>query len=268
MAIYDQFRIFYSLSGNDQLPSQRRLDRNKNDIPDFIENIGERLIQANTFFKNEVGLKPPLQSNRYAGYAQAIDVNILDFSNNNKGPRNGIAYDGTPKFNRTIARTASLSVLAIDISSTVKLGSNTVEHELFHLYQNGYTYFKNRWYTEGTARWSELVVRGKLGIGQKLPKTTREKELLFKKSYDAHPFWNALILGLDKDKLGKRFIKELLQQLDHFDDVAAKSRGISNRNWKESEQRSDKNNPFIWQALVNTSKRFAATAEVGNLSRL
>ena len=146
VVVYDKFRIFYSLSGKDELPKSRRADINHNKIPDFIESIGKRLTDSNRFLKYEVGLKNPLKSNRYKGRAHYIDVNILNFSNNKKGPKNGVAYDGTSKFNRSLVGKASVNVLAMDISGGVNLNSNTVEHELFHLYQNGYTYFKNRWF--------------------------------------------------------------------------------------------------------------------------
>lgn len=268
VAVYDEFRIFYSLSGVDELPKSRRADLNHNKVPDFIESIGKRLTDSNRFFKYDVGLKSPLKSNRYIGRAHYIDVNVLDFSNNPKGPKNGVAYDGTPKFNRSLVGQSSVNVLAIDIFGGVNLNTNTVEHELFHLYQNGYTYFKNRWYTEGTARWSELVIKGRIGKGSNLPKTINEKEKLFKKSYKANFFWNELFLITDKKNLGKRFIKYLLEELDNADDIAARARGINNKNWKESEQRSNKNNFYIWQAIADVSKKFSHSTEIHNLSRL
>jgi hypothetical protein len=268
VAVYKEFRIFYSLSGKDELPKRRRTDNNHNKVPDFIESIGKRLMDSNKFFKYEVGLKNPLKSKRYRGRAHYIDVNVLDFSNNKKGPKNGVAYDGTPKFNRSMVGKSSVNVLAMDISGRVNLNSNTVEHELFHLYQNGYTYFKNRWYTEGTARWSELIIKGRIGKGSKLPNTKVEKDKLFKKSYDANSFWNELILITDKKNLGKSFIKYLLEELERVDDIAARSRGINSVNWKESEQRSTKNNFYIWQAINSVSKRFPHSSEIKNLSLL
>jgi hypothetical protein len=268
VAVFDEFRVFYSLSGKDKLPKNRLVDINQNKVPDFIDSIGKRLTDSNRFFKYEVGLKSPLQSNRYKGRAHYIDVNVLDFSNNKKGPKNGVAYDGTPKFYRHLTGQASVNVLAMDISVGVNLNSNTVEHELFHLFQNGYTYFKNRWYTEGTARWSELVIKGRLGNTSKLPQTKSEKEKLFKKTYDANSFWNKLIVITDRENLGKSFIKNLLEELERVDDKAARSRRINNKNWKESEQRSEKNNLYIWQAINSVSKKFSNSTAIKNLSLL
>lgn len=254
-AVYDRFRIFYSLSGKDALPRKRQIDSNNNKVPDFIESVGSRLIDADSFFRQEVGLRPPLKSKRYIGHAHYIDVNVLDFSNNKNGPKNGVAYDGTPLFNRSLSGQASLNVITIDLSGSVRLKSQSIEHELFHLYQNGYTYFKNRWYTEGTARWSELVMIGRIGNGEELPKTTIQKEELFNKSYAANKFWNRLIAKVDQKTLGKKFIRLLLEQLDYADDSAAKDRGMVNKNWKESEQRSNKNNLYIWNAAIESAKR-------------
>ena len=268
VAVYGEFRVFYSLSGKDSLPKSRRVDSNHNKIPDFIDSIGKRLIDSNNFFKYEVGLKPPLMSKRYRGQVHYIDVNVLDFSNNKKGPKNGVAYDGTPKFNRALAGKRSVKVLAMDISGGVNLKTNTVEHELFHLYQNGYTYFKNRWYTEGTARWSELVIKGQLGKTSALPKNIDAKNELFNKTYGASAFWNALIVIADKENLGKNFMKALLEELERVDDIAAKSRGIGHKNWKESEQRNKENNLYIWQAIIRVSRNFSDSRDIKNLSLL
>lgn len=255
VAIFDKFRIFYSISGVDELPNYRKVELNEKGTPQFIENIGKRLIEADRFFNNRVNLKSPLKSKRYMGRAHYIDVNVIGFSTNSKGPRNGVAYDGTPKFNRSVTGEISTTVLTIDLSNELNLNSNTVEHELFHLYQNGYTYFKNRWYTEGTARWSELIINNRIGEGGALPKTVTEKEELFQKSYDANYFWNKLILNVDKNNKGKKFIKLLLEQLDYADDIVARNRGINNTKWKESEQRSHKNNSYIWEAAVIVNNR-------------
>jgi len=255
VAIYGEYRIFYSLSGKDALPKHRKIDSDKSGIPDFIESVGRRLTDAGRFFRSEVGLVPPLKSKRYMGKAHYIDVNILDFSNNKKGPKNGVAYDGTTKFNRARSGQVSLNVLVIDLSGSVRLKTNSVEHELFHLYQNGYTFFKNRWYTEGTARWSELIIEGRVGSSELLPDSKFTREKLFKKTYDANSFWNELIIKVDRNSQGKRFIKILLEELDYADNIAARKRGLSNSYWKESEQRSTDNNIYIWNATLKAIQR-------------
>lgn len=252
-ALFNEFRVFYSLNGKDALPNKRQLDEDRNGVPDFIESVGGRLIKANNFFANDVGLVPPLKNKRYKGKAHFIDVNILDFTRNKKGPKNGVAYDGIPIFNRKHAGQKSTSVITIDLSGSVRLKSQSIEHELFHLYQNGYTFFKNRWYTEGTARWSELIMANRIGVTTELPSTTVEKLELFKKSYDAKEFWNKMVLITDERSLGKRFVKRLLEELDAADDKAAFDRALNVTNWQESEQKSEINNSYIWDAILRTA---------------
>lgn len=255
VAIYDKFRVFYSLSGSDSVPDDRKIDANGNGTPDFIEEVGARLRNMDDFLRKEVALVSPLKSNRYIGKAHYIDVNILGFSGHKQGPKNGVAYDGTPKFSRSLIGQVSLNVLAIDLSGSVDLKTNSVEHELFHLYQNGYTFFKNRWYTEGTARWSELIILNRIGKRGALPDTVIARDELFKKTYTASTFWNELIFNLDNHAKGKIFIKHFLEELDYADNLAAKERGLSNISWKESEQRSKANDQYIWQAIKNVVRR-------------
>lgn len=261
VAIYNEFRIFYSLSGKDALPLKRQRDLNNDGTPDFVERVGSRLLKADEFFKREVALTPPLRSKRYAGKVRYIDVNILDFSKNKTGPKNGVAYDGTPKFNRASAGQASPNVLAIDLSGSVRLTTNSVEHELFHLYQNGYTFFKNRWYTEGTARWAEHIIQGHIGSGTTLPNSKADRKRLFTKTYAAHSFWNEIIKRIDSATQGKKFIKALLEELDSSDDKAAQKRGLNRHHWKESEQKSTANNVYIWNAMLKAIKRTNKTSD-------
>ncbi len=261
VAIYGEYRIFYSLSGKDALPKHRKVDSDKSGLPDFIESVGRRLTDADRFFRSEVGLVPPLKSKRYIGKAHYIDVNMLDFSNNKKGPKNGVAYDGTPKFNRARSGQVSRNVLVIDLSGSVRLKTHSVEHELFHLYQNGYTFFKNRWYTEGTARWSEKIIEGRIGSSELLPDSKFTRDKIFKKNYDASNFWNELIIKVDKKSQGKRFIKIFLEELDYADNIAARKRGLSDSYWKESEQRSTDNNIYIWKATLKAIQRVGRSSD-------
>jgi hypothetical protein len=251
--VVNHFRIFYSLTGRDALPNARQVDKNNNNVPDFIDEIGVKLGQADRFFMHRVKLRPPLMSRRYRGKAKYIDINVLDFSTHKKGSKNGVAYDGTPYFDRSIANQISSKVITMDVASTVRFQSNSIEHELFHLYQNGYTFFKNRWYTEGTARWSELIMSKRLGNVDSLPKTTKDKEALFNKTYKANGFWNKLIEEVDKKSTGIRFINVFLNLLDEVDNEVAKVRGLNDTYWKESEQRSKQNNDYIWEAGLSAA---------------
>ncbi len=259
VAITDRFRIFYTLSGKDALPSERQTDADNSGTPDYIEQLAQRFVKVDKFYRTKVGLISPLDSDRYKGRAHYIDINLLNLSDDKGKTRNGIAYDGTPKLDRVVAGAESLNVLLIDLSNSLSWENKTVEHELFHLFQNGYTYFKNPWYTEGTARWSELIMNGRLGSGGGLPHSEDQKQELFHKTYDANTFWNELILRSDKAALGKNFIKKLLEKLGEIDGVAARDRGIESAPWPESEQRSEDNDPYIWRAVLETMREIGYT---------
>ncbi|QIL91141.1 hypothetical protein GNX18_16165 [Microbulbifer sp. SH-1] len=252
VAIYDRFRFFYALQGVDALPAERHVDLDNSGTPDYIERLAQRFIRVDKFYREEVGLISPLDGDRYRGHALYIDVNLLNLPAHKNGPMNGIAYDGTPKLDRAAAGEDSVNVLLIDLSASLSWENRSVEHELFHLYQNGYTYFKNPWYTEGTARWSEFVMNGRLGPGSTLPRTSTQQRELFSKTYAANTFWNELILRCDRADVGKNFIRKLLETLGKLDRIAAKDRGINSTNWEESEQRSKKNDPYIWRAVLET----------------
>ena len=58
-----------------------------------------------------------------------------------------------------VEQIAGQPYLTIDIDRDIGTRNLTPAHELFHAFQNGYTLFKNAWYTEGTARWAENAFR-------------------------------------------------------------------------------------------------------------
>jgi hypothetical protein len=154
---------------------------------------------------------------------------------------------------------------------------------LFHQFQNGYTQFKNAWYTEGTARWWEYALRKGVGKSGAMPVTDADQKALFAAKYDAGGFWNALAAACDPagtfslpadleairyvgsdqrvvedDRLhGIAFMKALLEELDAADDEVSKSEGLDPLNWKEARQRAVENNGPIWTATQNVFRRFS-----------
>ncbi len=61
----------------------------------------------------------------------------------------------------------------------------TPSHEYFHILQNSYTMFKNRWYSESTARWSESIFKKGAAKQDNLPNSQKQIKELFDKTYDA-----------------------------------------------------------------------------------
>lgn len=242
-----EFRIFYSMSGKDALRSSA--DLNRNGTSDYVERIARELEAASTTFTREFGLMHPLSSPRYAGRAEFIDVNLLGFPLSEGGPQNGIAYDEINVFRRPVDSGRALKVLVIDLSNNIGANNQTVRHELFHLYQNGYTLFKNRWFTEGTARWIEDLSR-KSETGR-VPRSIQDVQKLFEQTYDAADFWREVGQRVDGGRDGRVFIRALLEELDRNDASAGLVPGTAS----ERDQKSEANNKWIWKALHTTLRR-------------
>ena len=177
--------------------------------------------------------------------------------------------------------------LCFDISTSVNASSNhTPTHEYFHLIQNGATFFKTRWYTEGMARWSEHAI-SKDGLGEMRyeakaiwPQTEANQAELFKMTYDSEFFiWNPLCKLDDRsgrfsrddvsdvvqklkyangDRVLKdyklnapEFVRDVLAELGKMDDVAFEELGYEK--WSEDNQKSTGNSPYIYQTIMDVA---------------
>lgn len=248
-----EFRIFYSLSGRDALANSE--DVNRNGAPDYVDRIATQLAAARETYEQQLHLKSPLKSPRYNDQAEFIDVHLLSFPLTSNGAKHGIAYDELSSFNRAREPGRKTKVLVMDISNDLPAGNPTPAHELFHLYQNGYTFFKNRWFTEGTARWAEgMNKKGSASMGQ-LPQSLSEVNDLFQKTYEAAPFWNQVVSRMDPAGGGRAFIRPFLEELSRMDDVASANNGQGSAKWTEKQQMSPANDAYIWKALQDTLAR-------------
>jgi hypothetical protein len=143
-----KIRVVYSLNEIEQT------DINKNNIPDYIENIA---IQANATIDalDYLGFINPLNSPRYKSEVRYIDIHIVGLS------YNGIAYD--KPYLSSFEGTKKEKALLIKLNSRLKNFPGNywtvVAHEIFHLYQYGYSPLKPSWYLEGMANWSERLLR-------------------------------------------------------------------------------------------------------------
>ncbi len=270
--IINEFRIFYSLSGVNQLSDKS--DNNHNNIPDFIENLSLQLTIADDILSNKLGFIAPLKNTIYKNRADYIDIHVLKLK---KGD-NGLAGDAVIKYNYKTLKSNAKSI-SMSISSSLPLGNLTPLHELFHIYQNGYSMIKNRWYTEGTARWSEIILLNKIPKTNLLPKSKKDLEKLFKQTYESKFFWNRVAylcssnkkfdtreyknlyyLGSNKKVINGNFVHgfeysiKLLENLDYIDDLIAKENHYMMHEWKEKEQKNNINNKYILMAIVKTLK--------------
>ncbi|MDF1875014.1 hypothetical protein JHD48_04620 [Sulfurimonas sp. SAG-AH-194-I05] len=266
----NEFRIFYTLHGVNAL--EDNTDLNNNNIPDIIENIGLQLDTANQLFHNIFEFERPLVRSRYKNTVKYIDVHILSLGYNGNSGDAVILYD----YKIIKENTKSLSIA---ISNKIQFDNLTPAHELFHVYQNAYTMFKNRWFTEGTARWSEYAFKKRTGKQHNLPSTISQLETLLNQTYEAKYFWNRLLFLCAKDDkgfqlplylkervyigtkikiieddtlFGYKFLYSLFENLDKMDNIVTKDRNLKMFKWKEKEQKSFINNKYILRALQQT----------------
>lgn len=276
-----KIRVFYNTTGKHSIEPT---DNNQNQIPDQVEDIAKQTWVAYKLFVNTLNFPDPLQSERYQ-QASFIDVNLLAKESINQ---NGVAYDGLQNFRRAMDELGTKTI-TFDVATTVNPRTNlTPAHELFHLIQNGATYFKNRWYTEGMARWAEHALEPD-GVGNlkynpngQWPQPQSALRQLFELTYDAEFYlWNPLAQKDDPQGLiseravssrvkkmtysngekvlkdfrlnGADFMRAVLAELGKMDDIAYQELGYSD--WLENNQKSDQNNPYIYQAIMNVAQR-------------
>ena len=148
--ILGDFRVFYTFNGEHALSLENKVDLNENSIPDYVENIAQRLYVAKEVFINLLGFKDPLKSKRYKD-VKYIDVHIMSSEKSSAG-------DEIVTFKYKMMDTKD-KVVSMQIRNNLTKSTLTPSHEYFHILQNSYTMFKNRWYSESTARWSESIFK-------------------------------------------------------------------------------------------------------------
>jgi hypothetical protein len=269
-----KIRVFYQTEGQDAV---EREDRNQNGIPDQVENVLAQTVAAQLLFVEILGFSDPFLKERFRT-ASFLDIHIR---HKNRLKSNGLAFDELQLFNKPGDPKGTVSI-AFSVASSVKAESNlTPAHEFFHLIQYSTTYFKNNWFTEGTARWSEFGLGiGAIGPVRKLaawPLPDDQSSTLFKMSYEASEhFWNPLAAKLDTQGMlpdspalkrlqcmtytdgtpilkdlrftGWAFIREVIIELGKIDEVAFRQLGYTH--WSEENQFSPANNTAILRAVA------------------
>lgn len=273
-----KFRVRYHTEGKHAIAPA---DHNQNDIPDQAEDILTQVMAAHLLFVEALGFPDPLQTERFRS-ATVLDISIRS---KEEIKSNGVAFD-------ELQRSKDGDWIGVRVASTVHATANlTPAHELFHLIQYGTSYFKNSWFAEGTARWSERALgTGALGPAQKpfvWPLSPAQAEGVFSASYDAATqFWNPLAARLDpagvipdspalqrlqamryadgspvlKDlKLtGWAFIRDVIIELGKAGDTAFRELGYDR--WSEANQFSKQNNAYILTAVEQVVRRHENTA--------
>ncbi|HCN27840.1 MAG TPA: hypothetical protein DIT64_03465 [Verrucomicrobiales bacterium] len=275
----EMMRIHYHTEGQHAVDAA---DSNENGIPDQVEDIMTQTLAARMMFVEVLGFPDPLATERFKT-ASFLDIHLR---HKDVLKTNGVAFDELQRFNKPGDPKGALSI-CFNVATSVKAPANlTPAHEFFHLIQNGATFFKNRWFTEGTARWSERALgAGGLGPARILsswpPPEARMAEIAAMAYEASEHFWNPLAARLDKrgllpetpalEKLramrytdgspvlkdeelaGWEFIREALLELGRVDDEAFRALGYDR--WSEENQRSAKNDAFIFRAVFEVVKR-------------
>ena len=266
----DRFMFFYDLQGPDALPAGNQVDRDQNGRPDYVENIAARVVAASTIFTESFGMRHPLDSPRYRDKAQWISVRFKVIESNGSA---GDAVQHSTRFGDG----EQAGALQITLSAELRDATQTPAHELFHVFQNGYTMFKQRWYTEGTARWSEYVLKEGTGSRKPLPTSASEIEEILQQTYSTKTLWRRLAYILDSNDgvfnipdnvdvrplgyepvvednriYGYHFIRRFLEHLDIMDDIASRNMGLPKYDWPEETQKSAASNHYLLCALSET----------------
>lgn len=262
----DEFYIFYDLHGENTISDLT--DNNHNSVPDIVEDTMLQLVSMRDVL-SFLGFTHPFDQYRYQ--RAGVDRIYIGMRNQNN---NGMAFDPP---HRDISSIEQSCVLLIRLSNDLKTGNLTPAHELFHLYQYGYTVFKNRWYLEGLARWSEGLIGKRDYSAGTIPSTQDEEAALFSQSYNAVPFWMAFLDAVSASTLGERRYSDdvleqryingdqiihneatthgaaavinLLKTFDSLDGQIGSSRELRLKSWSNSDRSAEAHNPLLLNAV-------------------
>lgn len=239
----EPFRIFYSLQGKNQLHD--KTDNNHNNVPDIIESFMEQLKKAEEVLQTKRGLKHPLKSRRYKDKVQYIDIHMLDLEE-----KHGSAGDAMIRYHYHIIDDNAIS-LSIALSTRLNSRNLSPTHELIHLYQNGYSMIKTRWYTEGVARLLEKLLRTDQATSDPLPKNKIELESVFQRTYANANFFQRFEEICEEEN----FIRDFLHSLAEQDKAIEERYAYIPFKWNEEAQKSHKNTSYILKALHKSIKK-------------
>ena len=278
--VFHPVRVHYAIEGPDAVPLD---DVDGSGVPDRVEDMAKQVWAAHHLFCKVLKFPNPIGCKRYP------NVTCITVSMRNLGGRGGLSFDksqparhmpGTKPTDRTLPIR-----VGCDLNAAI---GGTPAHETFHLVQYGATYFKNGWYLEGMARWSEHAL-GKEGLGPvkyspsgPWPQKVTHLAQLAKMKYDAeHVLWNPIAQRTDRDGFlsnrllgkdlvslrysdgtpvlrdralqGAEIMREILIELGKQDDVAFREQKYDR--WSEANQGSEANNPYIYKAVMDVLRR-------------
>ncbi len=237
-----RIRVFYHTTGKHAVEA---MDSNQNGIPDQVEDALTQTVASRLLWVDVLGFPDPLDSVRYRD-AAFLDI---QFRHKDVVKGNGKAFDEMHP-TRHVGDPEGTLRISIHLATSLKPTTNlTPTHEYFHLIQYASTYFKNRWFTEGTARWSEQGLGDHFwnplaemtDAGGEIPDSEALRQLQAMTYTDGSPVLKDLKLT------GWQFVREVLLELGREDVVAF--RELEYESWAEENQKSPRNNRFLMQAV-------------------
>lgn len=270
-------RVFYALTGDNAIAD--KADVNSNGIPDYVENVARQAHAARRAY-NLLGFRDPLQSARYRG-ATYIDVNVGAIA------AYGLAWK-LPSSYSLLSQREGVCSLRIDVSNSLSKfpGTwSTLAHELFHLYQYGYSMFSRSWLIEPTANWAERVIRtGTLSPAvptTPLPATMAQVQSAVFSQSAPYDFWSRLasLMSMGDDSMqvpndlrsalytdgsavfkddrirGFPFLSVVFQYLDAEDELVANESGLPEYLWSAADQTSAAHDTRILKAIQKAVKQ-------------
>ena len=279
-AVYQQGIVYVIYDEEGAAAPADKSDVNSNGVPDMVEDIATQLNAARELFKDVFKFPDPLESARYKNVT-SIEVDIGDKV---VMKHNGFAYVGVRKKSK---HDPNERAIHIKVANTVNPHKNsTPAHEYFHLIQSGTTYFGNKWYIEGMARWSQDSVSKikKYPDGKNISSTLdnpASKAQIFKEKYKvAKLLWYPLAVAAnDKQKIpdslikkykytdgsavfhdniiyGPNVMREVMLLMKSKENLAAEKFG-DKKIWRRKGRRADSNNEIILDCVreVYNSKK-------------
>ncbi|CAK8720846.1 hypothetical protein H206_03472 [Candidatus Electrothrix aarhusensis] len=285
-----QFRVIYFAKGEHAISLE---DKNKNSIPDQAEDVLTQTMAAYYLFVETLGFPDPFQS-RYFHHANFFDIVMCSqkaaVAEGGLDGEMGLAFDQPQSLHVPGDPEDTVSISFRVASSINAAADQTPAREFFHLIQYGVTFFRNKWFTEGTARWAEYGLR-KEDPDRSTPHlaawplSNEQATTLFAKDVEAaETFWTPLAAKMNNKGVipftpalhkimplvyaddqpvfksmrfpGWMFIRDVLIELNRMDDIAFRELGY--QEWSAENQSSPKNNTYIMEAVNTVVTRYKA----------
>ena len=263
--------VFYVIYDADGAAAVNQTDVNANGVPDVVEDIATQLNAAREVFNGVFNFPDPLTSERFKNVT-SIEITIAAKSDM-KAP--AFAFASVRKNSLHDPNEQSLKIKMSNAVNPHK--SSTPAHEYFHLIQFGATYFRNKWFTEGMAQWSEdAVAKMNYPDGRDVPQPLKSRaaaDELFGKQYSASKIlWYPLAVNMrDKATIpaaligkyryvdgtpvfrdniiyGPNVMREVLRVMKSKEHLAAAEFGDVN-SWRQKGQRAALNNKIMLECV-------------------